>query len=88
MVLYRDHRKLAMFDALDGSVVEVHVCEPQPRCTGDVVPIPAPDCEAMILRRNLDSPAIEVLHRMVSAVVTERKLERAASEGSGNELMA
>src|SRR4051794_16234883 len=46
------------------------------------------DCEAVILRRDLDASAAQILDRMIAAAVSELQLVRAAAERQAEELVA
>src|SRR5262249_4398772 len=71
MILHREGGLTLDRQALDGAIVQVHVCH-----LGAVAERVHVDHEAVILRRDLDLAGGEVLHRLVAAVMPELELAR------------
>ena len=82
VVLHAERGNLTAPDALDHSVVEVHV-----RDVGGVEPVGV-DREVVVLARDLDLSGREVTDRMVAAVMSERQLERPRAQRGAEQLMS
>src|SRR5690349_24010213 len=88
MTLHAEHRQLPVLQAFHGVIVEVDVCDPQVRRPLDRVTLPAPDREAVVLRRNLDRAIREPADRVVPRPVAVQQLVGLAAERAGDELVA
>ena len=77
-----------MLHAFYCAVIQIHRSETQFWRTRDLVPFPSLHSESVVLRRDFYSVEVQVLHRVVSAVVPERELERRRTKGATDELMA
>src|SRR5262249_15897443 len=84
VVLHRQHRPLAMPQALAGAVVEVEMrrLPPVRRHRRRV------DGEAVVLRGDLDLAGGDVLHGVVRAVVAERQLVRPPARRQAEDLVS
>ena len=83
VILQAEHRAPREGHALDGAVVEVHVRELG--AAGQRVHV---DGEAVVLRGDLDAARLQVLDRVVHAVVAELELVGAAPERQAEDLVA
>src|SRR5712692_741523 len=70
--------------ALGGAVVEVHMGFDEPGLLHRL----RVHAEAVVLRGDLDAPRLEVLHRVIGAVMAELELVGAAPEGQAQDLVA
>ena len=82
VVLHAERGNLAAPDALDHTVVEVHV-----RDVGGVETLDV-NCEVVVLARDLDLSGREVTDRMVATVMPEGQLERPRTERGAEQLMS
>src|ERR1044071_7666586 len=78
VVLHGDDGQVTMAEAFDRPVVEVRVGQDQLRLLREGLGV---DGEAMVLRRHLDMPRLQVLHGMVRAAMAELELERPGPAG-------
>ena len=83
VVLHRKRRQRLVTDAFDRVVVEIDMryLEALRNRLGQ-------HREVVVLGRDLDSPRLQVLHRMVAAVVTELQAPRLRAARDREELMA
>src|SRR4030095_9762112 len=84
VVLHREHRPLAMAEAIARVVVEVHVAR-LPAPPGDGLGV---DREAVVLRGDLHLVRGQILHGVVRAVMAERQLVRTPARGESEDLVA
>lgn len=75
VILDRINRKASMTEPFDGVVVQVDVRDLAVAWKRIGI-----DREAMILRCDFDPPGRQVLHRLISAVMTERELVSPATK--------
>jgi hypothetical protein len=80
MVLYREQRELSMANALDGTIVQIHVRHLEGRCSRYPLPIPNYR-ESMVLSCDQHLAATEVSHRVIPAPMAVRQLGSLASIG-------
>ena len=76
MILHAEGRQLAMPHAFDRAVVQIAV-----RHFEATRQILLGHGEAVILRRDLDSPGFQILHRLVGAAMAELQLEGRCAAG-------
>jgi hypothetical protein len=76
-----------MFYSLNCSIVEINMGEPETGRSRYFISYTTPDCEAVILRGDLDCLLFKELYWMITAVVPERKLEGARPKCAADELM-
>src|SRR6185436_19114439 len=84
VVLDREDGEVAMAEALDGAVVQVHVRQLE----RGIVEERGIHREAVVLRGDLDLSGAQVLHRMVRPTVAELELEGLAAAGEPEDLVA
>ena len=87
MILDREHWEDPMLHSLDRSVVEVNMGEPKARCTRYFIPYPTPDCEAVVLRGDLDCLPFKELDWVVPTMMPEREFEGPCPKRTTDELM-
>ena len=85
VVLDRLDRQLAVAQPLDGAVVEVDLADPEADAAGQRL---ADDLDLVVLGRHLDQPQLEVLDRVVGAVVPEPQPRRVRARGAADDLVA
>ena len=78
-------RQLAVAQALDRAVVEVDLADPEPGRGRQRV---ADDLDLVVLGGDLDEPELEVLDRVVGAVVAEPEAARVGAGGPPDDLVA
>ena len=84
MILHAEQRQVAMSQAFERLVVQVNVRQFDFGLRQRV----GIDGEVVVVRRDLDLAALQLLHRMVAAMVSELELEGLAAEGDAGELVA
>ena len=88
MVLDGKDRHVPVPQPLDRPVVQVHVGHLELRRAWDPGLRSPLDRESVILRRDQDAAGRELLHRVISAAVAVRHLDRVRAEGEAQDLMA
>src|SRR5215208_3042448 len=87
MVLHGKEGQVTMANALDGSIIEIHVRNLERGRTRDAAGL-ANYREAMVLSCDQDLPTAEVAHRMIAPAVTVRQLGGRTAIRQAHQLMA
>src|SRR6185295_2432374 len=83
VILHAEHRMVAMAETLQRLVVQIRVSDL------DFVEVQrfGIDCEAVVVRRDLDASGNLVEHRMIRAAMAELQLERLSTERESGDLL-
>ena len=84
VVLHAEQRQVAVAQALERRVIEVHVRELDFGLRQRI----GINGEIVVMRRDLDLARVQLLHRMIATVMPELELERFAAERKTRKLMA
>ena len=84
MILHAEQRQVAVPQAFQSRIVQIHVREFDFAIWQRI----RIDGEVMVVRRDLDLPRCQLLHRMISAVMSKLELKSFPAEGDAGELMS
>ncbi len=84
MILHAEQRQVAVAQAFERLVVQIHVRQFDFALRQRV----GIDGEVVVVRGDLDLAGVQLLHRMIAAVVSEFQLESLAAERDAGQLMS
>src|SRR6476469_6289921 len=83
MILHAEQRQIPVPHAFERVVVQINVGQFDFTLRQRI----GIDSEVVVVRRNLDLPRVQLLHRMVSAVMSKLQLKSFPTESDSSELM-